>query len=98
MLGAGTVLGGAVVDSGKFDWANGNFPEFTEPLPGYHGMVLTRDCGPMALVVKMRMETLRETGCCLSPLSAFQIIQGLETLSLRVDKHSSNAKALAEVR
>ncbi|ORY72759.1 O-acetylhomoserine ami [Leucosporidium creatinivorum] len=95
--GHGTVLGGVVVDGGNFDWAgSGKFPEFTEPLPGYHGMVLSRDCGPMALTIKMRMETLRESGCTLSPFNAFQIIQGLETLSLRVDKQCSNALALAQ--
>lgn len=158
--GHGTVLGGVVVDGGNFDWAgSGKFPEFTEPLPGYHGMVLSRDCGPMAVsfsnssgrrgrfgelffrsslkltqslrppsspsrcawrpserAVSLRRELERAQrhsrlrpltvlflrsllfpqGCTLSPFNAFQIIQGLETLSLRVDKSTSNALALAQ--
>lgn len=113
--GHGSVLGGVVVTSGRFDFAaSGKFPEFTEPLSGYHGLVLSRDAGPMAvsdcicsdtlplttpstrqLAVKMRMETLREMGCAMSPYVAHQLLQGLETLSVRVDKHCANAQALA---
>ncbi|HMB62119.1 MAG TPA: O-acetylhomoserine aminocarboxypropyltransferase/cysteine synthase family protein [Eudoraea sp.] len=94
--GNGTALGGAVIDAGTFDWANGKFPEFTEPSPGYHGLVYHEALGPAAFIAKARIEGLRDYGACLSPFNAFQIIQGLETLDVRMQRHSKNALALAE--
>ncbi|RNC91774.1 MAG: O-acetylhomoserine aminocarboxypropyltransferase/cysteine synthase [Allomuricauda sp.] len=94
--GNGTALGGAIIDAGTFDWANGKFPEFTEPSPGYHGLVYHDALGPAAFIAKVRIEGLRDHGACLSPFNAFQIIQGLETLEVRMKKHSENALALAE--
>ncbi len=94
--GNGTALGGAIVDAGNFDWANGKFPEFTEPSPGYHGLVYHDALGPAAFIAKTRIEGLRDHGACLSPFNAFQIIQGLETLAIRMKKHSENALDLAK--
>ena len=94
--GNGTALGGAIIDAGTFDWANGKFPEFTEPSPGYHGLVYHEALGPAAFIAKVRIEGLRDHGACLSPFNAFQIIQGLETLEVRMQQHSKNALALAE--
>jgi O-acetylhomoserine (thiol)-lyase len=94
--GNGTALGGVVIDAGTFDWANGKFPEFTEPSPGYHGLVYHDALGPAAFIAKVRIEGLRDHGACLSPFNAFQIIQGLETLEVRMEKHSENALELAE--
>ena len=94
--GNGTALGGAIIDAGTFDWANGKFPEFTEPSPGYHGLVYHDALGPAAYIAKVRIEGLRDHGACLSPFNAFQIIQGLETLEVRIKKHSENALALAQ--
>lgn len=94
--GNGTSLGGAIIDAGTFDWANGKFPEFTEPSAGYHGLVYHEALGPAAFIAKVRIEGLRDFGGALSPFNAFQIIQGLETLPLRIQKHSQNALALAE--
>ncbi len=94
--GNGTALGGAIIDAGTFDWANGKFPEFTEPSPGYHGLVYHDALGPAAFIAKVRIEGLRDHGAALSPFNAFQIIQGLETLEVRIAKHSENALALAE--
>ena len=94
--GNGTALGGVVIDAGTFDWANGKFPEFTEPSPGYHGLVYHEALGPAAFIAKVRIEGLRDHGACLSPFNAFQIIQGLETLEVRMKKHSENALALAK--
>ncbi len=94
--GNGTALGGAIIDAGTFDWANGKFPEFTEPSPGYHGLVYHDALGPAAFIAKVRIEGLRDHGACLSPFNAFQIIQGLETLEVRMQKHSENALALAQ--
>ncbi|MGW9685390.1 O-acetylhomoserine aminocarboxypropyltransferase/cysteine synthase family protein [Flagellimonas sp. 2504JD1-5] len=94
--GNGTALGGAIIDAGTFDWANGKFPEFTEPSPGYHGLVYHDALGPAAFIAKVRIEGLRDHGACLSPFNAFQIIQGLETLEIRMRKHSENALALAQ--
>ena len=94
--GNGTALGGVIIDAGTFDWANGKFPEFTEPSPGYHGLVYHEALGPAAFIAKVRIEGLRDHGACLSPFNAFQIIQGLETLDVRMKKHSENALALAE--
>jgi O-acetylhomoserine (thiol)-lyase len=94
--GHGTSIGGVVVDSGKFDWAaGGKFPGLTEPDPSYHGVVYTRDVGAAAYIIKMRVQLLRDTGAAISPFNAFLLLQGLETLSLRVSKHVENAKAVA---
>ncbi|WP_417885872.1 O-acetylhomoserine aminocarboxypropyltransferase/cysteine synthase family protein [Zunongwangia sp.] len=94
--GNGTSLGGAIIDAGNFNWANGNFPEFTEPSPGYHGLVYHEAVGKAAFIIKARVEGLRDHGAALSPFNAFQIIQGLETLKIRIKQHSENALALAE--
>ncbi|WP_027125770.1 O-acetylhomoserine aminocarboxypropyltransferase/cysteine synthase family protein [Gelidibacter mesophilus] len=93
--GNGTAIGGAIVDAGKFDWANGKFPEFTEPSPGYHGLVYTDVLKNASFIAKVRIEGLRDYGSALSPFNAFQIIQGLETLELRIKQHSKNALELA---
>ncbi|MGB5691827.1 MAG: O-acetylhomoserine aminocarboxypropyltransferase/cysteine synthase family protein [Flavobacteriaceae bacterium] len=94
--GNGTALGGAIIDAGTFDWANGKFPEFTEPSPGYHGLVYHDALAAAAFIAKVRIEGLRDHGACLSPFNAFQIIQGLETLEIRMKKHSENALQLAQ--
>lgn len=94
--GQGTSLGGVVVDSGKFNWANGKFPEFTEPSKGYHGLKYVEALGELAFIVKIRLEALRDLGAALSPYNAFQIIQGLETLEVRIKQHSKNALEFAE--
>jgi O-acetylhomoserine (thiol)-lyase len=94
--GNGTSLGGIIVDAGTFDWTNGKFPEFTEPSAGYHGLVYSETIGPAAFIAKIRIEGLRDYGGALSPFNAFQIIQGLETLELRILKHSQNALELAK--
>jgi O-acetylhomoserine (thiol)-lyase len=94
--GNGTVLGGVIIDAGKFNWANGKFPEFTEPSAGYHGLVYHDVLKEAAYIAKVRIEGLRDLGAALSPFNAFQIIQGLETLEIRVKKHSENALELAK--
>ena len=94
--GNGTVLGGAIIDAGTFDWSNGKFPEFTEPSPGYHGLVYHDALGPAAFIAKVRIEGLRDLGGAISPFNSFQIIQGLETLDIRMKKHSSSALELAK--
>ena len=94
--GNGTALGGAIIDAGTFDWANGKFPEFTEPSPGYHGLVYHDALGPAAFIAKVRIEGLRDHGACLSPFNAWQILQGLETLEIRIRKQSENALQLAQ--
>lgn len=94
--GNGTALGGAIIDAGTFDWTNGKFPEFTEPSPGYHGLVYSEALEAAAFIAKVRIEGLRDYGGALSPFNAFQIIQGLETLELRIKKHSENALELAK--
>ena len=94
--GNGTALGGVIIDAGKFDWNNGKFPEFTEPSPGYHGLVYSEVLEAASFIAKVRIEGLRDYGSSLSPFNAFQIIQGLETLELRIKKHSENALALAK--
>jgi len=93
--GNGTALGGVIIDAGTFDWANGKFPEFTEPSAGYHGLIYSEALEAAAFIAKVRIEGLRDYGGALSPFNAFQIIQGLETLELRVQKHSENALELA---
>lgn len=96
ITGNGTSLGGAVIDAGKFDWSSGKFPEFTEPSAGYHGLVYHEALGPAAFIAKVRIEGLRDFGAALSPFNAFQTIQGLETLQVRIEKHSKNALELAK--
>ncbi len=95
--GHGTSIGGVIVDSGKFDWtAAGKFPGLTEPDPSYHGVVYARDVGAPAYVVKIRVQLLRDTGAAISPFNSFLLLQGLETLSLRVAKHVENTKIIAK--
>ena len=94
--GQGNSLGGVIVDAGNFDWANGNFPEFTEPSAGYHGLVYHEALGNASYTFKLILEGLRDFGGALSPFNAFQIIQGLETLSVRIKQHSENALELAQ--
>ncbi|MBS9462320.1 O-acetylhomoserine aminocarboxypropyltransferase/cysteine synthase [Flagellimonas sp. 389] len=94
--GNGTSLGGVIIDAGTFDYGNGKFPEFTEPSPGYHGLVYHEVLGPAAFIAKVRIEGLRDFGGAASPYNAWQIIQGLETLAIRMKQHSENALALAE--
>jgi O-acetylhomoserine (thiol)-lyase len=100
--GHGTSIGGVVVDSGKFNWGNGNFPVFTEPSPGYHGLKFWdvfgegSDLGNIAFIIRARVEGLRDLGPCLSPFNSFLFLQGLETLSLRVERHCQNALTVAK--
>ncbi len=94
--GHGTAIGGAIVDSGNFDWSNGKFPEFTEPNPGYHGLKLHEAFGPLSFILKARVELLRDLGPSLSPFNAHAFITGLETLALRVARHAENALAIAK--
>ena len=100
--GHGNSIGGVIVDSGRFDWSRGKFQEFTRPDPSYHGLEYWktfRDVpgqGNVAFVTKVRLELLRDLGACLSPFNAFLFLQGLETLALRMEKHSKNAMAVAE--
>ncbi len=96
ICGNGTSLGGVIIDAGTFDWSSGKFPEFTEPSPGYHGLVYHDALGPAAFIAKARIEGLRDHGAALSPFNAFQILQGLETLQIRIEKHSQNALKLAQ--
>jgi len=96
MSGHGTSIGGCVVDGGKFPWDNGRFPEFTEPDPAYHGTVFWDAVGAIAFIVKMRVQILRDMGACISPFNSFQILQGLETLHLRMPRHVENALKVAQ--
>ncbi|HEY1767960.1 MAG TPA: homocysteine synthase [Terracidiphilus sp.] len=94
--GHGTSIGGVIVDAGKFDWAaSGRFKEFTDPDPSYHGLSYTQAFGPLAFILKCRIQGLRDTGAALSPFNAFLILQGIETLHLRMERHSQNALAVA---
>ncbi len=93
--GHGTSIGGAVVDSGRFDWTSGRFPEYTTPDPSYHGLVYAEALGPLAYILKMRLTLLRDMGPCISPFNAFQILQGLETLHVRMPRHCENAIKVA---
>lgn len=93
--GHGTAIGGVIVDGGSFDWANGLFPEFIEPNPGYRGLLLHEAFGAQAFIAKARLELLRDVGAALSPFNAHTFITGLETLHLRMERHSANALALA---
>ena len=95
--GHGTTLGGVIVDSGKFDWeASGKFASLTEPNPSYHGVSFTKAAGAAAFVTKIRAILLRDTGASISPFNAFLLLQGLETLSLRVERHAENTKKVLE--
>jgi O-acetylhomoserine (thiol)-lyase len=95
--GHGTTIGGIIVDAGKFDWAaSGRFKDFSEPDPSYHGLSYTEAFGPLAFILKARVQGLRDTGAALSPFSAFLLLQGIETLHLRLERHSQNALAVAQ--
>lgn len=94
--GQGTTLGGIVVDAGTFDWTSGKFPEFTSPSKGYHGLIYSEALGEFAFLAKLRVEGLRDFGGALSPYNAFQLIEGLETLDVRIQRHSENALELAK--
>ncbi|HZP03244.1 MAG TPA: homocysteine synthase [Terriglobia bacterium] len=93
--GHGNSIGGVIVDSGKFNWGNGKFPELTEPDPSYHGLKLWETFGNIAYIIKARVQLLRDVGPALSPFNAFLVLQGIETLSLRVQRHCDNALAVA---
>ena len=95
--GHGTVMGGVVIDSGKFDWAqNDKFPGLSKPNPSYHGVVFTEACGNIAYVMKLRTTLMRDQGATISPFNSFLLLQGLETLSLRLDRHIENALKVVE--
>lgn len=95
--GHGTTIGGIIVDGGKFDWAqNDKFPGFTEPDASYHGLVYARDIGAAAFIIKARVQLLRDTGATLSPFNSFLFLQGLETLSLRLERHVENTKKIVD--
>ena len=94
--GHGTTMGGVIVESGRFDWGNGRFPEFTSPSPGYHGVIFHETFGDFGFTMKARMETMRTFGPALSPLNAWLLLQGLETLPVRMDRHCANALAVAQ--
>jgi O-acetylhomoserine (thiol)-lyase len=96
LAGHGTTLGGVMVESGRFPWDNGKFPGMTEPSPGYHGVKFYETFGDFGFSMRARMETLRVWGATLSPTSAWQILQGVETLPLRMERHCSNALAVAQ--
>jgi O-acetylhomoserine (thiol)-lyase len=94
--GHGTSIGGAIVDSGNFNWANGRYPELTEPDPSYHGVKYVESFGNLAYIIKARVQFLRDMGSCMSPFNAFLFLQGIETLHLRMPRHSENAIKLAQ--
>ncbi|AJE51217.1 MULTISPECIES: homocysteine synthase [Paenibacillus] len=95
--GHGTSIGGVIVDSGKFDWkASGRFPGLTEPDPSYHGVVYTEAVGPIAYIIKARVQLLRDLGAAISPFNSWLLLQGLETLHLRLERHSQNALKVAQ--
>lgn len=94
--GHGTSIAGVIVDSGKFDWAGGKFPGLTEPDPSYNGIIYTEAVGPLAYITKARVQLLRDMGATLSPFNAFLLLQGLETLHLRMERHSENALRVAQ--
>ncbi len=93
--GHGTSIGGIIVDGGKFDWANGKFPAFTEPDPSYHGLKYAEALGAAAYITKARIQLLRDLGPAISPFNSFLLLQGVETLALRMERHSQNALAIA---
>lgn len=95
--GHGATIGGVIVDSGRFDWAaSGKFPQFVEEDPNYHNLSYTRDVGAAAFIIAVRVQLLRDTGAALSPFNAFLLLQGLETLSLRVERHVQNAEKIVD--
>ncbi len=96
MGGHGTSIGGIIVDSGKFPWAKGDFPQLNEPARSYHGMKFTETFGNLAFIIKARVEGLRDMGTCMSPFNAFLFLQGIETLGLRMERHVANALATAQ--
>ncbi|HEY3281939.1 MAG TPA: homocysteine synthase [Armatimonadota bacterium] len=96
ICGHGTSIGGVIVDSGKFNWNNGKFPELTEPDPSYHGVDFFEALGPLAYIIKARVQLLRDLGPAVSPFNSWMFVQGLETLSLRMERHSSNTLAVAK--
>ena len=97
MGGHGTSMGGIIVEGGKFDWTqNSKFPTMTEPYPGYHGLSFAEEFGPMAFAMRVRAEGMRDMGPCMSPMNAFNILQGIETLSIRMEKHLLNTKKILE--
>ncbi|KAI9267975.1 Cys/Met metabolism PLP-dependent enzyme-domain-containing protein [Phascolomyces articulosus] len=93
--GHGTTIAGVVVDSGKFNWDTGKFPDFTEPADSYHGLKFTERFGPLAFTARLKAETMRDIGACMNPFGSFLLLQGLETLSLRMERHVTNALELA---
>ena len=95
LTGNGTSIGGVIIDAGTFNWGNGNYPEFTEPNPSYHGLNYHEALGNIAFIAKVRIEGLRDLGSAPSPFNSFQTIQGIETLDIRMKKHSENALKLA---
>ena len=95
LTGNGTSIGGVIIDAGTFNWGNGNYPEFTEPNPSYHGLNYHDALGNIAFIAKVRIEGLRDLGSAPSPFNSFQTIQGIETLDIRMKKHSENALKLA---
>jgi len=95
--GHGTSIGGVIVDGGRFDWtASGKFPQLTEPYDGYHGIVFAEQFGPAAFIMRARTEGLRDFGACLSPTNAFHLLQGVETLPLRMERHVANTTVVLE--
>ena len=95
--GHGVAIGGAIIDGGRFDWrASGKFPQLTEPYAGYHGMVFDEQFGPAAFIMRARTEGLRDFGACLSPTNAFHLLQGVETLHVRMERHVANAAAVLD--
>jgi O-acetylhomoserine (thiol)-lyase len=96
ITGNGTTIGGVIIDAGTFDYSNGKFPEFTEPSPSYHGLKYHDALGPIAFIARVRIEGLRDLGSAPSPLNSFQVIQGLETLEVRMKRHSENALEIAQ--
>ena len=94
--GHGTSIGGIIVDSGNFDWNNGRFPGLVEPDPSYHGIKYVEAFGKLAYILKVRVQLMRDIGACMSPFNAFLFLQGLETLHLRMERHSANALAVAK--
>ena len=94
--GHGTAIGGAIVDSGRFDWTNGRFPSFVEPDPSYHGLRYVEALGPLAYIIKARVQLLRDIGAATTPFNSWLFLQGLETLPVRMERHSQNALRIAE--
>jgi len=96
MGGHGNSIGGIIVDSGRFPWAQGDFPQINKPSAAYHGMVIGEVFGPIAYIIKARVEGLRDLGTCLSPFNSFLFLQGIETLGMRMDRHVANTMAAAQ--